>query len=261
MQIRHVLKTGLLLAIAAGSLNNLRAAPPKPEFEARTYQGADGKSLPYLMLRPADYHADQGKKYPLLVFLHGAGERGNNNGPQVKLGRGFFLAAAKHGCFVVAPQCPVKARWVEVDWGAKSHVMPEQPSVPMGLLLELLPKFMSEFAIDPDRVYVMGLSMGGYGTWDIIQRKPEMFAAAVPICGGGDVTKADRLTKLPIWAVHGGRDNVVPVSRSRDMIAAIRKAGGEPKYTEAPTVRHDAWNIAFGDPEIAKWLYAQRRAK
>ena len=101
--------------------------------------------------------------------------------------------------------------------------MPEKPSVPMGLLLELLPKFRDEFAIDADRIYVMGLSMGGYGTWDMIQRHPEMFAAAVPICGGGDVTKAERIARLPVWAFHGDKDTVVPTSRSRDMIEACAR--------------------------------------
>ena len=139
--------------------------------------------------------------------------------------------------------------------------MPEKPSVPMGLLLELLPKFRDEFAIDTDRIYVMGLSMGGYGTWDMIQRYPEMFAAAVPICGGGDATKAERIARMPVWAFHGNRDTVVPTSRSRDMIEAMRKAGGSPRYTESPGVGHGVWGVAFGDPELAKWLFAQRRGK
>jgi len=107
----------------------------------------------------------------------------------------------------------------------------------------------------------MGLSMGGYGTWDMIQRNPQMFAAAVPICGGGDVTKAERIARLPVWAFHGNKDNVVPTSRSRDMIEAMRKAGGSPHYTESPGVGHGVWTVAFGDPELAKWLFAQRRGK
>lgn len=248
--------------IIACSIQLAAAGDATTNFEPRTYQGPQGQKLPYLLLKPADYRAEAGKRYPLLVFLHGAGERGTDNGLQILHGREFFLAAAKeHGCFVVAPQCPPNARWVEIDWAARSHRMPEKPSVPMGLLLDLLPKVMNEFAIDPQRVYVMGLSMGGYGTWDMIQRRPELFAAAVPICGGGDVTLAPSIARVPVWTFHGGRDGVVPTSRSRDMIEAMRKSGGKPRYTESPEVGHDEWNVAFKEPELAKWLFAQQRQK
>ena len=249
-----------VFGIAACAAEKVAAAADNSEFEARTYQPPGGKKLPYLLLRPTGYRAEGGKKHPLLIFLHGAGERGSDNRAQITHGKDFLLAAAKRqGCFVIAPQCPPNARWVEVDWSARSHLMPEQPSVPMGLLLELLPKLCDEFAIDTDRIYVMGLSMGGYGTWDLIQRHPEMFAAAVPICGGGDVTKAERIARLPVWAYHGSQDTVVPTSRSRDMIEALRKAGGTPRYTEAPGVGHGVWGLAFSDPELAKWLFVQRR--
>ena len=249
---------GVALVRAAGA----EAPKVNEEFEARVFSGAQGKSLPYLLLRPAGYDAQSGKKYPLLVFLHGAGERGVDNRAQITHGKKVFLAVAKeHGSFVIAPQCPPNARWVEVDWSAKSHLIPAEPSVPMGLLLELLPALEKEFAIDADRRYVMGLSMGGYGTWDLIQRWPAMFAAAVPVCGGGDVTKADRIARVPVWAFHGDKDGAVPVSRSRDMIAAIKKAGGAPRYTESPNIGHNVWNVAFREPELLPWLFAQKRGK
>lgn len=251
-----------VFGIVTCSAENVVAAAGKSEFEARTYQQVGGKTLPYLLLRPADYQPDSSKKYPLLIFLHGAGERGNDNRAQITHGKDFLLAAAKqHGCFVIAPQCPRNARWVEVDWSARSHLMSEKPSVPMGLLLDLLPKIRDEFAIDADRIYVMGLSMGGYGAWDMIQRHPDLLAVAVPICGGGDATKVERIARLPVWAFHGNQDPIVPTSRSHDMIEAMRKAGGSPRYTESPGVGHDVWGVAFGDPELAKWLFAQSRGK
>jgi predicted peptidase len=249
-----------VLGISACSAGGIAAAE-KSEFEERNYQPAAGRALPYLLLRPRDYRSEGGRRHPLLVFLHGSGERGTDNRAQVVHGKDFLLAAAKqHGCFVIAPQCPPDARWVEVDWSAKSHLMPEKPSVPMGLLLELLPELRNEFAIDADRICVIGLSMGGYGTWDMVQRCPGLFAAAVPICGGGDVSKAERIARLPVWAFHGKQDTVVPTSRSGDMIEAMRKAGGSPRYTESPGVGHGVWDVAFGDPDLPKWLFAQRRA-
>jgi predicted peptidase len=262
MKIRFLAIVVLTFLGFARSAEYALAATDKDGFETRTYQSAGENALAYLLLRPADYQPKSGKKYPLLVFLHGAGERGVDNRAQLRHGKDFLLAAAKqHECFVVAPQCPTKARWVEVDWTTKSHLMPEKPSVPMGLLLELLPKIRGEFVIDPDRIYVMGLSMGGYGTWDILHRCPDVFAAAVPICGGADVTKAEPIARLPVWAFHGAKDTLVPTSRSRDMIEAMRKAGGSPRYTELPGVGHDAWVAAFANADLPNWLFAQRREK
>src|SRR5207244_7702516 len=116
-----------------------------------------------------------------------------------------------------------------------------------------------EFSIDPKRLYITGLSMGGYGTWDLISRHPELFAAAAPICGGGDEDQAEKIAKLPIWIFHGAKDQAVPVERSRNMVTALKKAGGEPKYTEYPDVGHDSWVRAYKDPELFAWLFAQKK--
>lgn len=115
--------------------------------------------------------------------------------------------------------------------------------------------------IDPDRLYITGLSMGGFGTWDAIQRKPDLFAAAVPICGGGDVSKASHITKIPIWVFHGAEDNLVNPKWSRDMVEAIKRAGGNPKYTEYPGVGHHSWVPAYSDPELFEWLFSQKKKK
>ena len=129
----------------------------------------------------------------------------------------------------------------------------------MKAVKKLLEETMKEFPIDPQRVYVTGLSMGGFGTWDIIQRYPDLFAAALPICGGGDTAQAERLKNMPIWAFHGSIDKVVIPERSRNMIAAIKKAGGQPIYTEYPGVGHVSWTQTYSNHAVMDWLFAQEK--
>jgi predicted peptidase len=244
-----------------GSLWVGGAAPQQrwAEFEALQYKDASGATLLYRVLKPGPLAPAQ-KAHPLLVFLHGAGERGSDNQAQLTHGKEMMLTAAReYGAFVVAPQCPAGEKWVDVDWSRSEQKMPEKPAQSMRLLVKLIAALQKQYPIDADRLYVMGLSMGGYGTWDMIERYPEMFAAAVPICGGGDETQAKRIAKVPVWAFHGDKDTAVPVSRSRNMIRAIRAAGGEPKYTEYPGVGHSAWVPTFKDPEMLKWLFSQKR--
>lgn len=236
-------------------------ADDRDAFEARIYSNANVQKLPYRLLKPAKYDAAQ--KYPLVVFLHGAGERGDDNKIQLVHGMGDFASPAnreKYPCFVIAPQCPKNERWVEVDWGAAKHDMPEKSASPMRLTHELMATLEKEFSIDPTRIYITGLSMGGYGTWDAIQRHPDRFAAAIPICGGGDPKYAEKIKLIPLWAFHGAKDTAVKPERSRDMIAAIKQAGGAPKYTEYPDAGHDSWTATYKNPEVFAWLFAQRRA-
>lgn len=233
-------------------------------FEARTYKDdkAGGK-LPYRLLVPKGYDPkDEKKQYPLVLFLHGAGERGTDNAAQLKWG-GALLAGdvqAKEPCFVVAPQCPPNKQWVNTPWAKGSY---DQGKVPISdelkMALAAVDQVHKEFHVDPDRVYVMGLSMGGFGTWDAIMRDPKQFAAAVPICGGGDPSKAEAVKGVAVWAFHGGADNVVPPQGSRDMTDAMKKAGGGPKYTEFPGVGHGSWANAWNEPELLDWLFAQKR--
>ena len=229
-------------------------------FVPKTFTGTQG-TLPYCLLTPAAPQV--GTTYPLVVVLHGAGERGTNNSSQLTHGSSVFLDAKNRSAypsFVIFPQCPPDKRWVEVDWGdPKPHQMPKDPSVPMSLVLELVPTLMTSLPIDPHRVYVMGLSMGGFGTWDILMRKPEWFAAGVPICGGADNAQAARIATIPLWVWHGGADEVVKTVRARTMVEALKAAGGSPKYTELPGVGHDSWSAAFASPDLLPWLYAQKR--
>lgn len=258
MLSRLALLLGLLLVPQTAL--DASAADNRDRFEPRTHTDAEGKKLGYRLLKPKDY--DPNRKYPLVLFMHGAGERGDDNQRQLVHGMNDFASdevMAKYPAFVIAPQCPNDAKWVEVDWGATKHKAPEKPSIALRQTFEVLEGLQKEFSIDASRVYVTGLSMGGYGTWDSIERKPDYFAAAAPICGGGDVDQAKKLTKLPIWAFHGDKDTAVKPERSRDMIAAIKAAGGEPKYTEYPGVGHDSWSQTYRNPEFYAWLFAQQR--
>jgi predicted peptidase len=230
-------------------------------FEARTFKGST-EELPYRLLKPKDFDAK--KNYPLVLFFHGAGERGKDNVAQLKHGVKTFASdeyLAKYPCFVIAPQCPNNEQWVNTPWGAPEHTMPEKPSKSMAAAFELLDAIRTEFPIDPTRIYVTGISMGGFGTWDALQRHPEIFAAGVPVCGGADKALAPKIAKLPIWVFHGGNDGVVKTKRAQDMVAALKAAGGQPKYDEYPGVGHDSWNKAYATAELYEWLFAQRRTE
>lgn len=235
------------------------ASASQDAFEPKKFDNGQGQSIPYRILRPEKI--EPGQTYPFVLFLHGAGERGTDNAVQIKWMSEFATPEnrRKYPCFFVAPQCPVDRRWVEVDWSLRSHTMPKNASASLATVKQLVDKLVMELPVDRSRVYVTGFSMGGYGTWDAIQRWPDYFAAAIPICGGGDVAEAPKLTKLPIWAFHGDKDSVVPVNRTTDMIEAIRKAGGNPKVTIYPGVDHDSWSATYTNPDVFAWLFAQKK--
>jgi len=230
-------------------------------FEKNSFN-TGGHQLPYRIAFPEDYNADDTTEYPIILFLHGAGERGDDNEIQlthvdVVFGSDDFRT--NYPCFVLIPQCPVGKKWVEVDWGLMSHTMPQTMSISLKLTMALLLRTMHQYNIDTNRVYVTGLSMGGYGTWDIIARFPKIFAAAIPICGGGDENTAPQIANIPIWAFHGGRDRVVPVSRTQNMIDAILAQGGSPKYTEFPDLGHLSWNAAYTTDGLWEWLFSNSK--
>ncbi|MEN6452398.1 MAG: alpha/beta hydrolase-fold protein [Thermoguttaceae bacterium] len=240
------------IADAAGTWQDL--------CDAKTYKSAAGESLPYRLLKPEKI--EPGKTYPLVLFLHGAGERGADNAKQLTHGAREFAKAdvrRRHPCFVLTPQCPEGKRWVEVDWALPAHTMPAKPSVPMRLALELVDKLVGDLPIDKGRIYVTGLSMGGFGAWDAPLRRPGLFAAAMPVCGGGDLGQAAKFKDMPVWAFHGDHDHTVLPSRTTDMIEAIRKAGGHPKMTIYPGVDHDCWTATYANPKVLDWLFAQQK--
>lgn len=257
-----------LLLLACLFPQFLQAAQPGADdllaaFEPRTYTDPSGKTLLYRLHKPANY--DPKRPYPLLLFLHGAGGRGSDNKGQLLDGGGpvrRFLTPAsqeKFPCFILAPQCPANKRWVDVDWGLPAHTQPPQPTDELRMTMEVLTALQKELNIDPRRLYITGLSMGGFATWDLITRHPATFAAAVPVCGGADEAKAPLIKDLPLWVFHGEKDTVVKTLRSRNMVAALQQAGASPKYTQYPNVGHDAWSKAYADPDLLPWLFSQQR--
>jgi gluconolactonase len=243
----------LWLAVSAAQ------AATEAAFEARVFTNADGGTLPYRLLVPENY--SPAKKYPMVLFLHGSGERGSNNSAQLVHGTSLYLEPANRAafpCFVIAPQCPDGQQWVDMQWSGDRGTQPAEPSASMKLTLGILDSVGKEFAIDPARIHVTGLSMGGYGTWDLVTRFPNRFASGAPICGGGDDTVAAKAVKVPIWAFHSEDDPAVKVVRTRDMIAAIRAAGGHPHYFEYWGLGHNSWTKAYSEPEFLPWMFAQR---
>ena len=228
----------------------------KPEI----YSNASGEHMKYRIYLPEGI--DKAGKCSLLMFLHGAGERGDDNKKQLKHCVKDIIAWAmenKEPVILVAPQCPADSWWINIQWGAGIHAMSAAPALPMKLVLELCDKVAAQYPVDQARIYIAGLSMGGYGTWEAIQRKPDYFAAAMPVCGGGDEKLAERIRNVPVWAFHGDKDPTVPPERSRAMIAAMKKCGGTPLYTEYDGVGHDSWTRTFANPDVLRWLFDQKK--
>jgi predicted peptidase len=220
-----------------------------------------GDTLPYRLLKPVS--PESMEAFPLVIFLHGAGERGIDNEVQIKHISELFTDTKNRGkypCYVVAPQCPKNQMWARFE-GPKDNVeVPKKPSMPTAMVIELIEKIIQEFPIDQSRIYITGLSMGGYGTWDLLARLPGKFAAAVPICGGGAAGTVSRFKHVPIWAFHGALDTIVPPLESRQMIQALWKAGATPGYTEYPDVEHNSWIQAYKEPHLMHWLFKQKLA-
>jgi predicted peptidase len=260
--MRQVLLSSLALLLAAAAAPAVHGQKVDPDkvLEPHVFRDGQGRTMPYRLLKPET--VEEGKTYPLVLFLHGAGERGSDNVKQMVHGVSEFVRPENrrdYPCFLLVPQCPEGKRWVEVDWGADSHVLPKEPSEPLRLVLDLLDDALNRYPIDRRRVYVTGLSMGGFGVWDLLARRPDLFAAAVPVCGGGDPATAKAIKDVPVWVFHGARDGAVKPKRSRDMVKALEDAGGKPKYTEYPDVGHDSWNPAYRDPELMKWLFDRKK--
>jgi len=217
-------------------------------------------SQPYRFHAPAK--VEPGKRYPLVVLMHGAGSRGTNNVNQIRNGGAdLFDWARRKGedFYFIAPQCPAEKQWVNTPWNNTSHRMAGYPGRELEMTMDLIEDVMWRYPVDPARIYVMGISMGGYATWELVQRRPYWFAAAIPCCGGGDTMLADKIKGVAIWAFHGDADGVVPTSRSRDMVKAIWALGGNVRYREYPGVGHNCWTPTFGDDAVFDWLFAQRK--
>ena len=260
-----VTAVAVVAAVATAGVSMEIAPQTVERFESQSVVvSEDGMpvTFSYRLLRP---EVAAGTRRSVVLFLHGSGERGVDNVAQLSYLPAWLAepeARAKHPCFVVAPQCRAGRMWVDVSWSDKES-SPQRPALTTDLAAAVaaLDAVLADPAADPDRVIVTGISMGGYGTWDLAARMPERFAAALPICGGGDERTAAALKAVPIWCFHGAEDAAVPVERSRRMVAAVRQAGGEPRYTEFPGVGHDAWTPAYRDPAVLDWLFSRHRGE
>ncbi len=236
-------------------------------YEKRTYVNKDGHVLPYRILFPENY--DRSKKYPIVLFLHGAGERGNDNEKQLTHGAKLFLQAEnrkKFPAIIIAPQCPEESYWSSVNSDRTKRPMTfvfdySKPSnVPLISSVELVNKIIADEAADVTRVYIIGLSMGGMGTFEAVYQYPNLFAAAMPICGGGDVARYDsRILKTSFWIFHGDQDVVVDVRNSREIVEKLKRLKADVKYTEYPGVNHNSWDNSFAEPEFLSWLFSHKR--
>jgi predicted peptidase len=230
-------------------------------YEARTFTGSEGDTIPYRLFVPDDY--DPKKKYPLILFHHGGGGTGNDNRQNLEgaLVKEWILpeAQAKNPCIIVVPQIPGKKAKTSESLEAAVGAM----NLHIRTIHEILDSLEEEFSIDTSREYVTGLSFGGECTWLSMIERPDRFAAGVPICATSllvetaSVERGEVFAQFPLWIFHGDADMVVPVETSRKTVKALRDAGGDPRYTEFPEVGHDSWDLAYRDPELIEWLFAQ----
>lgn len=221
-----------------------------------------GRNVPYRIHYPVN--RDENGKCPAVLFMHGAGERGDDNWQQLRIGLDVALADPEsplHDALIIAPQVALDERWVESDWNLGNYSMEElEETVWIKSAVAILREKIVELDVDTSRVYIMGISMGGFGTWYTIAKYPELFAAAFPCCGAGDPTKADILKDIPIFTFHGEVDDVVPVSGTREMVEVIKKAGGEKIfYKEYPGIHHWSWDLAYGDKEAISEMFKCRK--
>jgi len=239
---RIVLATGMVLGLAILVQIRPSAADEGGKQKEAVFEKEIKISMKYLIYLPKDY--EQKNSWPLVIFLHGAGERGDDLN-QVKVhGPPKLIEAGKEFPFiVVSPQCPKNKWWDPAE------------------LRLFLDEIVKKYKVDQDRIYLTGLSMGGYGTWNWAAEQPGRFAALVPICGGGDPEKAKLYAGVPIWVFHGGKDPVVPIAQSEKMVEALKKLGSNVKFTVYPEAGHDSWVEAYNDPKLYEWLLEQKRAE
>jgi predicted esterase len=230
-------------------------------FQRKIYKDAAGHQLAYQLMTP-DKNTASRERYPLVIFLHGSGERGTHNHEQMRNGVHAFCekwVREKHPHYLLVPQCPPDQRWAG---GSKEgfSLVKKQPTEPGRMVLELIEQTLREFPdIDPGRIYITGLSMGGFGTFDLLMRRPDLFAAGLPVCGGGDPEFAEKIRHIPLSVFHGALDDVVYPHFSRRIVDALEKMGGNVKYTEYSTMYHDIWYITYYNPEVLEWLFAQKK--
>lgn len=235
------MKKTLIALAAAGALGGIGTNAAEPGKQTpEQLDRAVKVSLKYLLYLPKNYEKESA--WPLMLFLHGAGERGDDLEKVKKHGPPKLIAAGKDFPFVVvSPQCPNGRWWEPVELAA------------------LLDEIAEKYKIDRERIYVTGLSMGGFGTWSLAAYQPTRFAALVPICGGGEPFTTKLYAKTPVWVFHGAKDPVVKLDRSDSMVEALKKNGADVKYTVYPEAGHDSWTESYDNPELYEWMLKQKR--
>jgi predicted peptidase len=238
---RIVLTVALVAACAVSSLAADAASDGPDRQQPKSLDRTIRVKLNYLLCLPKDY--EQKPSWPLVLFLHGAGERGDDLQAVKKHGPPKLIAQGRDFPFiVVAPQCPKNKWWEPYE------------------LTALLDEIEEKYKVDKDRIYVTGISMGGFGTWSLAAYAPDRFAALAPICGGGDPMTARRIAAIPIWVFHGAKDTAVSLERSEQMVEALKKKGGNVKFTVYPEAGHDCWTETYENPELYSWLLEQKLA-
>lgn len=258
-------KIGLGILLACFSL--VAGAQDFSLYEKKLFvRGKD--TMPYRMLFPENYNPK--KSYPIVFFLHGAGEKGSDNETQLVHGSKLFLLDSirkKYPAIVVFPQCSPQSFWSNVKFKSDpvtkkrsfEFIAGGEPTVAMSMLMDLTKGLIKHYAVKKKQVYVMGLSMGGMGAFEIAGRMPGLYAAAVPICGGGSTLTAKALKKTGWWVFHGGKDDVVSPAYSDSMVAALKTVGAEVKYTLYPDANHNSWDAAFAEPGLLHWLFSHKK--
>ncbi len=261
------MKKNCLLFIVLSFIFFKMAAQNNSLYEKHLYI-ADGDTMPYRVLLPENF--DASKKYPLILFLHGAGERGNDNELSLVHGGNFFLKDSirkRFPAIVVFPQCPVNSFWSNVnivtDSVKKSRIfnfsIDGKPTEAMTLLRHLLKHLQTTYSLDKNKMYVGGLSMGGMGTFELVRRNPRLFCAAISICGGANRATAKKLKNTSWWIFHGLKDDVVNPEFSKIMAEAIKQQGAEVKLTLYPNANHNSWDSAFEEKQLFTWLFSKKR--
>jgi len=238
----------LLFCILATTYAAETGSPPAGQQQACKFEAQIVKTvrLNYLLFLPKGYGSNAQQKWPLIIFLHGMGERGDDLQLVKKHGIPKIVEQKEDFPFIaISPQCPENSIW----------------NAELESLNALLDDVVAKYAIDADRIYLTGLSMGGYGAWALAMAYPKRFAAIVPICGGGDPKNVSVLKDVPVWVFHGAKDNVVSPEESKKMVNALKEAGGNVQFTLYPEADHDSWTVTYDNPELYQWLLKQSKGK
>ncbi|MCX2679297.1 prolyl oligopeptidase family serine peptidase [Galbibacter sp. EGI 63066] len=259
--MKTTITTILLMVLMSGTLMAQDQLYQEKEFVVNK------DTLKYRIMYPKGFSED--KQYPLVLFLHGAGERGSDNASQLIHGSSLFASEENRKNFpsvVIFPQCPKESYWANVTVDRNIHPyeikFPAQipPSKPLSLVMQLMDQFVEESYVKKEQLYVGGLSMGGMGTFELLYRKPEMFAAAFAICGGGNTETVKKYAgKTALWVFHGAKDDIVDPQLSINMVSAYLKAGGTPNFTLYEEANHNSWDAALAEPELLPWLFSKTK--